>query len=150
LLKRILVNGARTGAALSLTSAAALLVLSANENDGQWGAINSISHIVDGDSRVYTDSYDGRSSAIGLTINTVAMMTWGSVYEAAFGKVELPTSLCAAAALTGAAYLLDYHIVPPRYTPGIERKISKKAVFTAYGIMALTLALSPLFRHRKT
>jgi predicted transglutaminase-like protease len=77
------------------------------------------------------------------------MLVWGIIYIVLFGRLSMPKSLAAASLITGGAYVLDYHLVPKQYTPGIEKKISKKAIFFTYVVMAATLALSPAINRRK-
>jgi hypothetical protein len=141
-------DSAITGAALSATTTLAILAASANENDGCWGAINNVSHIVDGDDVTYGDQFLPRESAIGVGINAVAMGTWALIYTGLFRSFRFPKSLAPAIALTIGAYITDYYIVPKQYTPGIEKKISRNAIYTIYGVMALTLALAPLWKRR--
>jgi hypothetical protein len=149
LFKRILVNGAKTGAALTAVTTAHLLAASANETDGAWGAINNISHIVDGDDVEYSNDFSTRDSSVGLAINGTAMFIWGWLYELVFGRVEFPQSIATATVFTAGAYAVDYYIVPKQYTPGIEHKISKNAIITAYVLMGLVLALAPFWTRRR-
>jgi hypothetical protein len=149
MLNTLLKDTARTGAALSATTSVALLVASANENDGCWGAINSVSHIVDGDDVNYSDNFSRRDSLIGLGINAVAMLTWAMIYDAVFGSIRFPKSLGTAAVVTAAAYAIDYHVVPDRYSPGIEKKISRNAIYAVYVVLALTLSLAPFWNRKR-
>jgi hypothetical protein len=148
MIKRILINGAKNGAALIVTTTTSLLLASANENDGAWGAINNVSHIVDGDETVYGDRFSMRDSSVGLAINSTAMLVWGLIYEVFFGRIELPRSLVSASFFAVAAYLVDYHLVPKRLTPGIEHKISRNSVYFMYLVIVFTLFLSPRWTRR--
>jgi hypothetical protein len=149
MLKRILLNGARTGAVLTATTTASIMIADTLENGAAWSAVNNVSHIVDGDDKVYSGEFSPRDSSIGLAINATAMGTWAILYEGIFGAVQFPKSLITSALFTSGAYAVDYYIVPDQYTPGIEHKISKRAIFVTYAIMALTLAFSPLWNRRK-
>jgi hypothetical protein len=150
LIKNVLSAGLKNGSLLTLTTTAAILAVSANENDGAWGAINSISHMVYGDDEAYSNSFEPKQSSIGIAINGTAMVVWAIIYEVLFGKVKFPRSAATAAAYTAGAYIVDYYLVPKQYTPGIEQKISKKGIFGIYAILALTLfATSFWSRHRR-
>jgi hypothetical protein len=143
LLERILKDSLTTGSLLSATTTVAVLAASANENRGSWGAVNSISHIVDGDDVTYGDEFSFRGSSIGVGINATAMVVWAIIHRVLFGKVKFPGSLATAAALTAGAYVIDYHIVPKQFSPGIEKKISRNAIYCIYAIMALTVSCFP-------
>ena len=147
--KRLLADGAKQGVILAAATATTVAAADYLENGAAWGAINSISHIVDGDRKEYGSTFSPRDSAIGLGINSFAMLVWGIIYIVLFGRLSMPKSLAAASLITGGAYVLDYHLVPKQYTPGIEKKISKKAIFFTYVVMAATLALSPAINRRK-
>ncbi len=145
----MLTRGLKNGLALSLTTALALLYASSQENNGPWGAFNYVCHMVDGDDAIYSDGFQPRESLLGLALNASAMAAWGVIYDFLFGGADLPGSLFTAALVTVGAYFIDYHLVPKRFTPGIENKISKNAIYRVYGVLALTLALSPLWNEAK-
>jgi len=147
-LKTQLINGAKTGTILTLTTTAAILAATLNERKGAWGAINNVCHMFDGDDVEYSDEFSPRESSIGLAVNATAMGTWAVMYHVLFGKITIPKSFLTAALFTAGAYTVDYYIVPDRYTPGIEHKISKRAIFAIYLVLALTLALAPLWSRK--
>jgi hypothetical protein len=130
----------------SVTTTTAMIAASANENDGPWGAVNNVCHIVDGDDARYKDAFDSRDSVVGMALNSSAMASWSVLYELLFGRVPFGPSLLAGAATAAGAYLVDYHVVPKRFTPGIEHKISRNAIFSIYVVLGLTYALSPLWK----
>ncbi|MBV9849597.1 MAG: hypothetical protein JO250_07905, partial [Armatimonadetes bacterium] len=43
------------------------------------------------------------------------------------------------------SYFVDYKIVPKQFTPGIEKKLSRRSVLAAYLALGITLALSRLW-----
>jgi hypothetical protein len=149
MIKRILRDTCAIGAALTGTTTLAVLAASGTENAGSWGAINSVSHIVDGDDVQYENCFSVRDSLIGLGINSTAMFSWAFLYSGLFGSIRWPKTLLSGTAMAAAAYVTDYYIVPKRYTPGIEKKIGPKSIFVVYAIIAITLALSPLYCQKK-
>jgi hypothetical protein len=52
---------------------------------------------------------------------------------------RLGPSLAAGAATSAIAYVADYHVVPKRFTPGFEKRLSGGALATVYGVLALAL-----------
>ena len=73
------------------------------------------------------------------------MCAWGVLYEGALGLLGRKSSPSAALLATGAAYFIDYKIVPKQYTPGIEQRLSHRSVLISYAAFAAILALSPLW-----
>jgi hypothetical protein len=51
---------------------------------------------------------------------------------------------CAAA--SALIWLLDYKIVPERRRPGFEERLGPEAIAATYVLLALSLALSPLWK----
>jgi hypothetical protein len=49
-----------------------------------------------------------------------------------------------AAITTAIAYAVDFYLIPKRFTPGFENRLSKKSLLLVYGIFALGLAIPAL------
>lgn len=142
---RLIKRAFRGGVVISGIVTAGMVIVSLAEGKGPFGTLNAISHAVDGDDKVYSDELDLRDTSIGLTINTAAMVAWAGIYDFIFGRVELPNSLAAGALLSATAYVIDYHLVPKQFTPGIEKKISSRGIFATYVVLAIALGLSPIW-----
>jgi hypothetical protein len=145
MLLRILSSGLKTGAALSLATTSAIMAAGSRETGAPWSPINAISHIVDGDDVSQPSDFSPRESMLGLGINTAVMAAWSLMYEGALALTRKKSSPWIAAAAAGAAYAVDYKLVPARFTPGIEKKLSRGSIVGIYAILAATLALSPLW-----
>jgi hypothetical protein len=73
------------------------------------------------------------------------MLIWGVLHETGVAVCRTRSGPLAGAATAAAAYAIDYHVVPPRLAPGIEKRLSKRGVFMSYATMASTLAASRLW-----
>jgi len=146
-MSKIIQRGLIDGIALSITTSAALLTASRIECGSSWAAINPICHITDGDERSFGDEFDARDSLLGLGISSSVMCAWGVLHAVFFRKVKWPESLAAGGITAAGAYLIDYYLVPRRFTPGIEKKLSPRAILAAYAILGLTLGIAAKF-HR--
>lgn len=145
LITQSLTRGLKTGLALATATNAAIMVASDRENGSPWAALNCVAHIVDGDDKEQPRDYSPRESGLGVLVNGTAMSAWGVLYEGAllpFGAKSTPITALVGAA---AAYFIDYKIVPKRFTPGIERRLSHRSVLVSYAALAAALALSPLW-----
>lgn len=140
---------ARTGAALSATVLAAVASASAIETGKPLAAVNAISHCVHGDVREYGDRATIAETGTGIAINSTAMFSWAFLWELLFGRKSVKEAVVPALLGTGIAYLIDYHVVPKRLSPGIEKRLSWKAIAAVYGVLAATLALSPLWNAKR-
>ena len=147
-IKRIIVNGLKTGFVMAATTNAAIMLASDRENGNPWAAVNSIAHIVDGDEKDQPMGYAPRESRLGIVVNGTAMCAWGVLYEGALEVMRARSSPVTAALGMIGSYLIDYKVVPKQYTPGIEKRLSQKAILATYLILGTTLALSPVWNKR--
>lgn len=115
------------------------------ETGAPWAPINAICHIVDGDEVTQPSDFSARESSVGLAVNSAAMFGWALLYEGLLAATRRKSNAYFATGAAVAAYAIDYKVVPPRYSPGIEKKISRGSILGVYAVLAATLALSPLW-----
>ncbi len=145
LITQSLTRGLKTGIALAAATNAAIMLASDKENGNPWAALNSVAHIIDGDDKEQPAAYSPRESLLGIAVNGTAMCAWGVLYEGALLVTKAKSNVLTALLGTTAAYLIDYKVVPPQFTPGIEKRLSRNSVLMAYAALALGLALSPVW-----
>ena len=129
--------------AISAVTTAAMMLASKIERNSPWAALNPICHMIDGDSREFGDGYNERDTLLGIALNASAMLSWAVIYRFFFKSTRFPRSLLAGAALSAGAYIVDYHIVPKRFSPGIEKKLGGPAIFWVYVALALSFGTRP-------
>jgi hypothetical protein len=141
---RILGNSAITGAIATAATTATTAWLGKRETGSAAAPLNATSHIAFGEEAAYHDETSVKYTLTGAAINAAAMVGWGAVQEALLGqwarKGSPARALVSGAAVSAAAYVVDYHVVPKRLTPGFEKRLSKTALFAIYAALALSLA----------
>lgn len=120
--------------------------------------LNATSHIAWGDKAAKEDEADAKHTAVGAGLNAAAMYAWSAVLEGAFGKwvrraeqdgtSPLLRAAVAGASVSALAYVTDYYVVPKRFTPGFEKRLSPWALATTYGVLAASLAVGSLWAQR--
>ena len=145
LITQSLARGFKTGLVLAAATNAVIMLASDKENDSPWAALNCVAHIVDGDDKEQPEGYAPRESRIGILVNGTAMSAWGVLYEGALLVTRTRSSPLTALLAVGAAWVIDYRIVPKRFTPGIEKRLSQRSVLLSYTAMAVMFMLSPLW-----
>jgi hypothetical protein len=132
----------------SVLVAAAAAAAGRWESGSVWRPINAISHIVWGPGAAKPTGFRPRYSLAGLALNYGACWFWAWFQRAAKRRLRLPDSPQAAAglaaAVSAAAYITDYHLVPRRFTPGFELSLSSRHFPWLYGALALGLMLPAL------
>jgi hypothetical protein len=152
LAKRIAIDAIISGTAASLASAAALMAGS-RIRDGSWaGGLNGPSQWLLGESEAYTRKATMRHTAIGYAIHHASSLFWALLYEAIFGgsrKKKPALQHCTEAVASAAtAYVVDYHLTPPRLRPGFEKHVSPTGMVAVYAAFAAGLAITAIIRDR--
>jgi hypothetical protein len=145
---RILQDSLYTGAAASFATTAAAAVCGSLENHSSVAPINAVSHIAWGDEAATHDDLSGKYTATGMALNTAAVTSWAAIYELLFGDFadegDVAKVLLAGTAVSAAAYVTDYYVVPKRFTPGFEKRLSGSSLLAIYGTLAVGLAMGSL------
>lgn len=144
-----LFSGAAAGIATTLTAAAC-----GELEEGECLApLNAVSHIIWGDEAATHDEASWKYTATGLVLNTGAVISWAALYELLFGAAadegDVLRALLGGAAISAIAYVVDYHVVPRRFTPGFEKRLSNQSMLGIYGALAVSLAVGSLLRARR-
>lgn len=150
-LTRTLVTGTISG--LSAMLAAAL----AGKKDSQSyvAPINATSHILFGDEAARHSEPSLKYTGTGFMLNHGAALMWSAIYGSlvepkmsrwfARRPALAPLSpVLSAAAVSAGAYVTDYILIPKRFTPGWEKRVSGNSVAMIFGALALGMAVSTL------
>lgn len=136
-----------TGAVATTATTLAVAALGAAEDGNPVAPINAVSHIVWGDETARVEHADVRHTAVGAVLNAAAVTGWAGVHELLMprdGPRGLGQALVTGAAVSALAYVTDYHVVPRRFTPGFEKRLSGRSLFGVYAVLALALAAGSL------
>lgn len=137
-----------SAAVASLASTVAAAVLAHARTGSYASASNATSHWIWGDGAKTRHRTDLPHTAIGYGIHHASSLLWACVFERWLLARRAPPPAVAAAAVTTLAYVVDYHVVPARLTPGFEHHLPRRAVIAAYAAFAAGLAMTALYRRR--
>lgn len=141
--RSLIADTAATGAAAALATTAAMVAMGRRHDETQWAPINAVSHILYGDEAADHAEPSFTYTATGALLNAGAMVAWGGVYamlQKAAPRRSASNAIVLAAATAALAYVVDYHVVPERLTPGFEKRLRIDAMAWIYGALALGLA----------
>ncbi|WP_447987484.1 hypothetical protein [Nitrospira sp. Nam74] len=112
--------------------------------------INAISHVVWGDEQPPTTEVTWHDTAVGLIVNQAACSFWALLHVALLPPRQRDPgrTVFHACAISGLAYLVDYHMVPSRFTPGFEKVLPRRAFVPIYIAIASGLAAGALLCRR--
>lgn len=132
-----------TGSLAGLATTAALALLGARQAGSAAAPINATSHVLWGDEAGTANAVDLKHTLPGLLINTGAGVFWELVRELLSDRLprrNRAAAVATGAAVAGLAYVVDYHLIPRRLTPGWELRLPRRSV--ALGFVALGAALA--------
>lgn len=131
--------------ALAASSATAVVVALCGqaENGNAVAPINAISHILWDEAALSQDEISLEFTGAALALNASANFSWAFLFELFFGQARdenrVTTALAGAIAVAALAYVVDYHIVPPRLTPGFEHRLPRRSLWPIYAALAFGL-----------
>ncbi|MCL6710772.1 hypothetical protein M8R20_27625 [Pseudomonas sp. R2.Fl] len=82
-----------------------------------------------------------RHTAIGYVVHHASSVFWALMYEG-WRHRRPGRPLAKASAIATLAYIVDYHVVPPRLSPGFEHRIARPGMLMTYAAFALGLYLA--------
>jgi len=107
---------------------------------------NATSHVLWGESAGRCHEVDLRHTAVGVAIHHASAVFWAAGFEWLLAMRRPPHPVVAATAVTTVAYVVDYHVVPKRLTPGFEQHLSGRGMWGVYAALAAGLALTAMLR----
>ena len=136
-LHRALVSGTAAAAAVTLVAS-----LAGRRATGSYAApLNAPSHFLWGERAARRNSLTWKYTGVGFAANYGASVFWALFSEALKGpSPSAARALASGAAVSAAAYVTDYHVVPARLTPGFERRLPGAALAAIYAALALGLS----------
>ena len=146
--KNALISGTIVGVATGIAGSAYAMA----DRKNPVGPINAVSHIVWGNEAIKQDDVTLKYTGTGVILHYFSSIWWALIYEGWFGrKAErkgVSTALKSGAVVSGLAYVVDYHLIPDRLSPGFETRLSKYSLPIMFGVIALTLPLRSIFKHK--
>jgi hypothetical protein len=145
-------RGVATGALAGLATTAAVALCGVREIGSGVAPINATSHVLWGDEAGAADAVDVKHTLPGLLINVGAGVFWALAYEALLElspRRDRAAAMASGAAIAGLAYVVDYHLIPRRLTPGWELRLPRRSVAHAFVALGASLCIAGLARARR-
>ncbi len=132
------------GSLASLASTAVLAWLARREGTSPLAPVNAPSHWVHDEQALAQDDASVRYTVTGAAIHHACSVFWATVFERwAPSRARSPASFGAvvrdALALTAIAAWVDLRLMPRRFTPGFERRLSGRSLAWGYAAFAAGL-----------
>lgn len=133
-----------SGTVASIASTICLSLIGKAELNKAAAPINGPSHWIWGRYALYEDRFSLRYTVVGYLIHHAASVFWALLHEKLRQRKARADTVAAvilpAVVTTTAAYIIDFHFTPKRFTPGFEHRLSKGGLLMVYASFALGLA----------
>lgn len=91
----------------------------------------------------HVDHPSPRYTLAGYAVHHASSVLWAFGFEALRPRDARPSGRAArATAIAALAYVVDYHVVPRRFSPGFEHRIRPSGMVATYGLFAVGLFLA--------
>jgi hypothetical protein len=140
---RFFVDTTRTAAIAAAGSGLVATLIGKRQTGSMAAALNAVSHILWGDRAARTDRFDLAHTGAGTLLHGGAAWLWSAVAHQVWRRSGrgLGAAIAVGAGTAALAYVVDYHVVPKRLTPGFELRVSRLGLFAIYGVLGGALAL---------
>jgi hypothetical protein len=149
-LDEIIADGLWNGAVATIATTAAAAACGLIENRRAAAPINAVSHIVWGDEAADHSAPSVTYTVPGLALNAAAVTSWAVLQELLFGRQQerrsVGKALVDGALVSGLAYVTDYYLVPSRFTPGFEKRLSNRSLAGIYSVLGASLGMASWLR----
>src|SRR5690606_12203114 len=130
--RALLLHALGSGSAASLASTA-LVSLRSRQRAGTLPAgTHAASQWVWGEPARRASGWSLRHTLLGFAIHHASSVMWAAGYEAWGRKRPSDPALLRGAGMAALAYVVDYHVVPRRLSPGFENRIGATGVAATY------------------
>ncbi len=142
-------DAVRSGSLASVLSTVAVSVCSRLRVGSAAAGTNAASQWVWYPRARFQHAPSRRYTTVGYLIHHASSLFWAAGYEAMHpGRATQGGRVARAAGIAALAYLVDYHVVPRRLSPGFEHKVGPAGMVTVYAAFAAGLWASTLLADR--
>jgi hypothetical protein len=149
----VLRHALTTGLVAGTAAAAVAGWRASAEGSTVFAPLNAVTHCLWPRRALRETRFSARFTLTGLAIHQASSIFWAVLCEALNARlsrdaaVVSPVAIVTAATATAAAaYVVDYHVVPERITPGFDIHLSKRSLAGVYVALAAGLAGAALLR----
>ncbi len=104
--------------------------------------LNAIAHVIVGSRAFYVQNAHLLVTTVAVLVHLVAMAGFGVAFAWAFGRWRGTRLWIAAIGFATLVAVVDFVILPERFSPGFESVLTRGEVVVVYALLALAVALA--------
>lgn len=129
------------GSVASVASSAVIVIESKRRTGNAATGTNATSQWIWGRGARRSRRLDWRHTFVGYLIHHASSVFWAAQFESKCARRLVADDRRRAALVAGAAAIVDYGVMPRRFTPGFESRLPAHAIAVAYAAFGLGLWL---------
>lgn len=108
---------------------------------GPLQALNTVAHIVMGSRAFYVREAHAVVTSVAVLVHAASLAAWGVLFSLAMGRFRSAPVSILALLFTALVALVDFVVLPERFSPGFETVLTRAEVIVVYAVMAAAMAL---------
>jgi hypothetical protein len=111
--------------------------------------LNTIAHVVLGTRAFYVRDAHPLVTSAGIVVHVLSMVAWGALFSIGVRRSRGIRVWVGALVLTALAAVLDFVLLPPRFSPGFETVLTPGEIIIVYAVMAASLGIAAAMRSER-
>ncbi len=103
--------------------------------------LNTVAHIVIGSRAFYVREAHAFVTPLAVIVHAASVAAWGALFSLALGRLRVPVPV-AAFVFTALVAVVDFALLPERFSPGFETVLTRTEVIVVYLVMAAAMTLA--------
>ena len=103
--------------------------------------LNTVAHIVIGSRAFYLREAHALVTPLAVIVHAASLAGWGALFSLALGRFRAPVPV-AAFVFTALVAIVDFALLPERFSPGFETVLTQTEVIVVYLVMAVAMTLA--------
>ena len=149
--KDALTEGLVGGSIAAALSAAVITLAGRKETGSAIAPINAVSHWLWGDEAALQEDVSAKYTGVGAATHVLSAMFWATLHaklRPSYPRQPAVSALAGGLATGAVATVVDYAMIPKRFTPGFEHRIAPSSLAAALTAIALGVAAGALLYER--
>lgn len=103
--------------------------------------LNTVAHLLVGSRAFYVLDVHPVVTSVGVLVHVVSLVAWGMLFSLALGRAHGAWAWAIAFVFAGMVAVVDFVVLPERFSPGFETVLTRGEAVVIYGVMAVAMAV---------
>jgi hypothetical protein len=104
--------------------------------------LNTVAHVLVGSRAFYVLEAHHVVTPAGMLVHVVSLAAWGMLFSLVLGRARGARAWAVAFVFAAVVAIIDFVLLPQRFSPGFEATLTRGEVVIVYGVMAAAMAVA--------